>query len=609
MTSDLNNYFDKIFVINLKSRVDRRLRIIRKLSEQNIQFDFFEAIDGYSPELVSEFNRYFSQPISAKNSHPLEKKYGRKLIQSSGALGYLKTYEMVLSLSQEKGFKKILCFDDDILFHKSFNKEFEKFIPKIHAEWKLLFLGATQHVWNIPKSHKYSNEELGEFSPEEDFYHPLITDGSFAVGIDCSVYQILLKEIEKYNAPLDSGPLRTVMSQYQNQCFVAQPNLVIADVSESDIGLNRNQYELAEKVKWDLQLYNFPDKEILVTVIIAAYNAEKTISKSIKSILNQTHQNIELIVADDGSNDKTVDFVKKLQTEDKRIRLQENDLNRGCYYVRNDALKIAKGEIIAIQDADDIALPDRIEKQLIPILAKEAKFTISRIYRSRCSVEELDIENPEEMMALVEERRVKNKYGNYDYRDRKILGFNTSVFHRSLFEELGLFWENRFASDAEYAERILYHYADIRLKGNENIHSFLMDCEPIKGLYKRVEDVLVVSTDMGETNITNKHKQQEKKDFETLWRKRLNNEVEYQYPKFESAKKSISNTSITDTDKLSIKFNIYQQKVEAKEQMLNASRKQKKNLENDLAWYARTYDHLPKWYLKIGGIFRRWPFK
>ncbi|HNP17408.1 MAG TPA: glycosyltransferase [Fulvivirga sp.] len=610
--SNLNNNFDQVFVINLEKRVDRKIRMINKLSEQQISFEFVEAVDGYSDDYVAEYSNYERRKIGGEGAHELEIKYDRKLITSPGAWGYLKTYEQILKTSIEKGYKKILCFDDDVLFHKNFKNEFDKFISRIGNDWKILYLGATQHVWNIPNSHQYSDSKKIGFDPDEAFYHPKATDGSFAIGIDYSVFDLLLQEIQKFNAPFDSGPLRTVNKLFLTKCFVAQPNLVIADVSNSDIGTNRNQYELAEKVKWDMDLYNYPDNQFLVSIIIPAYNAESTITKSIQSILNQTYQNIEVIVADDGSTDNTVETVKKLQSKDPRIQLIENKVNRGCYYVRNDALRLSKGEFIAIQDADDISIPDRIEKQIIPIIKKEAKFTISRIYRSRCTIDEMEIDKPEQMIELAESRRKKNKYGDYEYRDRKILGFNSSMFHRSLFEDIGLFWEYRFAADAEYAERILFHYADITLSENENIHSLLMDCEPIEGLYKRIDEVLVISTDMGDTNITNKHKQQEKKDFETLWRLRLIGEVEYNYPIFEEHEKLLSHKIDNELDKLTVKHNLYKQKLEAKlsakDQMLVASRTQIQNLQSDLAWYSRTFDHLPKWYLKIGGIFRRWPF-
>ena len=86
----------------------------------------------------------------------------------------------------------------------------------------------------------------------------------------------------------------------------------------------------------------------LVSIIMAAYNAEKTIGKAIKSVLNQTYTNFELLVVDDASKDKTVKIVKKFCEQDKRVKLFLNDENKGISYTRKMALDNANGMWIAI---------------------------------------------------------------------------------------------------------------------------------------------------------------------------------------------------------------------------------------------------------------------
>ncbi len=588
--SPINIYFDRIIVINLEKRKDRKMMISQKLNRLGINFEFITGVDGSC------------EKYGQKNSEQLER-------LNKGEWGYLKTYEKILSYAKSKGFKRILCLDDDVLFHNNFISEFVKFSSYISEDWKLIYLGASQHSWILEKTYNQSTDDNNSAKP---YYYPIETDGSFAIGIDSSIYDLLLSEIQKFDLPFDSGPLYKINKLYPKKCFVARPNLVIAEVSESDIREGDNQYDIAEKVKWNMDLYDFPFKGDLVSVIMPAYNAEKTIEKSIRSLLKQTYKHLEIIVADDGSLDNTANIVKKLQREDGRIKLIENELNRGCYYVRNDALRLSRGRIIAIQDADDISLPDRLEKQILPIVTGNAKFTISKIYRSRCEVEELNINSPQNMIELVESKRVKDKHGNFDYRDQRILGFNSSVFDRTVFENIGLFWEHRFAADAEFAERILMYYADIRLKENENIHSFLTECDSIKGLYQRIDDVLVISVDMKDTNISNVHQHPEKKEFEIKWRERFDEKINYNYPQFKKHERLAQLADIPNSLIESEEHGLMQQKIEtnlsAKGQMLEASRKQIKKLEGDLAWYSRTYDHLPKWFLKIGSLFRRWPF-
>lgn len=102
----------------------------------------------------------------------------------------------------------------------------------------------------------------------------------------------------------------------------------------------------------------------LVTVIMPVFNNENTIPYAVKSILNQTHQNIELIIVDDCSADTTELVCKNLMNEDKRIKYLKNKQNSGAYISRNNGLKIAKGEYITILDGDDWSFPQRIGYQL-----------------------------------------------------------------------------------------------------------------------------------------------------------------------------------------------------------------------------------------------------
>lgn len=102
----------------------------------------------------------------------------------------------------------------------------------------------------------------------------------------------------------------------------------------------------------------------LVSVIMAAYNAEKHISASIESLINQTYTNFELLVINDGSSDKTQSIVEEFCIRDSRIILINNDKNLFVIKSRNIGIENAKGKYLAILDADDLALPNRLEKQV-----------------------------------------------------------------------------------------------------------------------------------------------------------------------------------------------------------------------------------------------------
>ncbi len=101
----------------------------------------------------------------------------------------------------------------------------------------------------------------------------------------------------------------------------------------------------------------------MISVIVPAYNASPYIEETLDSILNQTFQEFEIIVVDDGSTDGTVDIVNRYVGKDSRIRLVQQE-NEGSSKARNTGIALAKYDWIAPVDSDDVLLPQRFEKQL-----------------------------------------------------------------------------------------------------------------------------------------------------------------------------------------------------------------------------------------------------
>ncbi|NMC36624.1 glycosyltransferase family 2 protein [Candidatus Beckwithbacteria bacterium] len=101
----------------------------------------------------------------------------------------------------------------------------------------------------------------------------------------------------------------------------------------------------------------------LISIIMPVYNAGDFLVEAIKSILDQTYTNWELIAVDDKSEDNSLQILKKFAAGDKRIKIITNRSNRGIGYSLNRALKVAKGTFIARMDADDIAAPKRLAIQ------------------------------------------------------------------------------------------------------------------------------------------------------------------------------------------------------------------------------------------------------
>jgi glycosyltransferase involved in cell wall biosynthesis len=111
----------------------------------------------------------------------------------------------------------------------------------------------------------------------------------------------------------------------------------------------------------------------LISVVLPVYNAELYITDTINSILNQTYTNFELIIINDGSNDNSEGCI--LQFQDQRIKYFKNEKNLKLIQTLNLGLGLAEGKYIARIDADDIALPQRFEKQ-IDFLEKNSEYGI-----------------------------------------------------------------------------------------------------------------------------------------------------------------------------------------------------------------------------------------
>jgi len=116
-----------------------------------------------------------------------------------------------------------------------------------------------------------------------------------------------------------------------------------------------NKYETKEKAI---------AKQPLVTIAVSSFNSSATIEYALQSLLQQTYQNIEIIVVDDNSTDNSCEVIERIAATDQRIQVLCNQSNQGTYINRNRIFKSANGKYFTILDADDYALPDRIEAQV-----------------------------------------------------------------------------------------------------------------------------------------------------------------------------------------------------------------------------------------------------
>lgn len=106
-----------------------------------------------------------------------------------------------------------------------------------------------------------------------------------------------------------------------------------------------------------------------VSIIVPVYNVEKYISKCLDSLINQTYKNIEIVLVDDGSQDKSRKFIKEYQKKDSRIKAVFKE-NEGVSTARNIGIDNSLGELICFVDSDDYVMSDYVE-HLVKLLSKD----------------------------------------------------------------------------------------------------------------------------------------------------------------------------------------------------------------------------------------------
>lgn len=173
-------------------------------------------------------------------------------------------------------------------------------------------------------------------------------------------------------------------------------------------------------------------EENLVSVIMTTYNAEDTVKWAVRSVLQQDHHRLELIIVDDLSTDGTRGILQRLRQSDNRIKLFFMQRNRGTYFAKNVGLLRARGTVVTFQDADDWSHPARVRLQLWRLVMSGAVAT-------RCSY----VRHHARLNQLVKVNgRVESP------------GFITLMAWRDVFERDGYFDCARRAADDELICRL-----------------------------------------------------------------------------------------------------------------------------------------------------------
>lgn len=195
----------------------------------------------------------------------------------------------------------------------------------------------------------------------------------------------------------------------------------------------------------------------LVSVIMPAFNASKTISKSISSVLAQEYSNLELLVIDDGSSDETLTIVQSFCDLDMRIRLLKMEWNSGVAQARNRGIEQAAGRYIAFLDSDDWWEPNKLQEQISLLESSDAECCHSYFRRVSSSTDKTIAVTRSLKRVRLRDMLFSNQIGNLTgVYDTNRLG---KFYQKSIRHEDYAMWLNILSeTDSVCVPKVLANY-------------------------------------------------------------------------------------------------------------------------------------------------------
>ena len=195
---------------------------------------------------------------------------------------------------------------------------------------------------------------------------------------------------------------------------------------------------------------------LLISVLLPSYQHEQWIGETIDSILNQSYNNIELIIVDDASADNSVGVIKEYATKDPRIKHETFEKNQGAMVALNRCYELSCGEYIATISSDDIWELDKLEKQaqiLVNNKDIDAVFALPTFINEHGE----SITNISNGFLTSIKPRTKYEWMNHFFIDNCIC-YPTSLIRKKCYEEIGFFnTAYRSLPDFQMWVRLFYH--------------------------------------------------------------------------------------------------------------------------------------------------------
>ncbi|MBE0682585.1 MAG: glycosyltransferase [Anaerolineales bacterium] len=244
-----------------------------------------------------------------------------------------------------------------------------------------------------------------------------------------------------------------------------------------------------------------------VSVIIPSYNHERYIGECIQSVLNQTYQDFEIIITDDGSQDKTVESIR--QFNDPRIKLLIHDKNKGTSVASNTCINNSSSKFIALLGSDDAWMPEKLEKQVEFL---EQNLNVGAVFTREITVNKNSNRVYQTIYSKVFDHALQNhskvEWARFFFFHGNCLCAPSTMIRRNVFDEIGLFDERlaglqdfdmwikiclrhdiHLMEDRLTLYRVRDDYSNLSADTSENILRNIFEYKQILNNYLQITDV------------------------------------------------------------------------------------------------------------------------
>lgn len=346
----LNKYFDNIYALYING--SEYIKIKKKLEDLGITAEYFKGVIGKDrPEykdfiekqvrkrLVNQSNNNQNKNNQTKNTKKIINNRNNILMLTQGQYGHTLSFINILKDAIKKKYKKILILEADIYFCKDFNEQLNKY-DKLLENFKLFYFGCSQLYFYKELTWDEIDIDVAKNLGYYQSYHTL---GTFALGLDQSVFREYLKILEKMETASDIA-LLNIQDAYPNESYVCYPNIICCNIVRSGTaGIRKNKIIQVDRLNdyhW-LCDYNFNDR-IYINLLSHIKNTtfgpktikKRTIREKNNKIQNKNNKkykltlNINSYIGEINEvNDKINDLINIYDIMNKKVDITVKNIN------------------------------------------------------------------------------------------------------------------------------------------------------------------------------------------------------------------------------------------------------------------------------------------